>query len=727
MGKSSDTPPDQKIIDSLIAWMDGEENAKQESLHKRKDFNCPYSPQVILDKLFSEKENGDKWRRLYEGDFEYYYPSVSEAVAALLLKLAFYAQKDEDLMEEIIRSSGLYSTKFEERRGSTTWIKSEVSKSAKKTTDVYTPKGKNTLHSHSHSLSTNGSGSEHDSDSILDLIRSNQAVSFRGRAKPNSRAWVVDKMLPRKYAGCWFGAGGTAKSLLAVHMGMAVATPEHTEWLGFPIVTTPVLVVDFELDIDEHHRRVLQLCEDLSLSEEPEHLYYLGVAEMPPAAAFVLAAHERERVGAGLVIVDSVGFAMEGDSEGSKDVLAWHRERIRPLLKGSSSTAASVLLVDHQSKVIKGEKYADKTEFGSVYKSNSVRASFQIRGAWEEGTMTATLTHKKHNFTELLDDFSVCMNFSSEYNGSIAVNRLDEALPDPDREPTAEEKVLAAIKEKGNATFKEAATIAEVPEKTAENLVSGLVKDGKLVDTGEKRDRTRVVSLTPASQPYYGSGSGSEEEITPESATEEVVPEGVVEPPEYAYITDDEGLEETIAWVTGSKSPVIALDLETVGTNPRALGSRIRLVQVSNGERTAVVDAFEMDTKPLLEEVIKHTWVAHNAVFEASWLREHMGLDASDPNKVRDTYILSRVLDAGVTETKFRKKDGAPYEAELEFGLGETAKRELGVILDKEMQTSDWDAPTLSKRQLDYAATDAHVLGALYEKLTDRFRKEYLR
>jgi DNA polymerase I-like protein with 3'-5' exonuclease and polymerase domains len=48
----------------------------------------------------------------------------------------------------------------------------------------------------------------------------------------------------------------------------------------------------------------------------------------------------------------------------------------------------------------------------------------------------------------------------------------------------------------------------------------------------------------------------------------------------------------------------------------------------------------------------------------------------------------------------------------------------LGVELDKEMLTSDWSAPTLSKEQLEYAEPDAKIALDLYDHLCKRLREE---
>jgi len=89
----------------------------------------------------------------------------------------------------------------------------------------------------------------------------------------------------------------------------------------------------------------------------------------------------------------------------------------------------SPLLLDHQAKLIKGEKYSDKQAFGSVYKTNAVRSAFQIRGSWDQDLVMATFTHKKNNFGWKEKDFTVEVAFEKEL---IEVKRLSIAEPNPD-------------------------------------------------------------------------------------------------------------------------------------------------------------------------------------------------------------------------------------------------------------------------------------------------------
>jgi hypothetical protein len=273
--------------------------------------------------------------------------------------------------------------------------------------------------------------------------------------------------------------------------------------MGFRVKTVPVLYVDFELDADEQHRRALDLAKGMGLTTIPENFYYLSVAMLAPSEAFKVAAEECRRLGIKLVIVDSVGFALDGDSESARDVLGFYRERIQPL----KDAGACPLLIDHQAKVIKGEKYGDKQAFGSVYKTNAVRSSFQIRGSHEQGEITATFTHKKNNFGWKENDFSLKVVFEE---GSITVERLDAAIPSPDREPSKKELVLEAFEELGRATNATVAQETGIPLQTVRNYVPALENEGAIIDTGEKQNRSRIFA-TP-NHTTKGVGVGAKDE-----------------------------------------------------------------------------------------------------------------------------------------------------------------------------------------------------------------------
>jgi hypothetical protein len=312
---------------------------------------------------------------------------------------------------------------------------------------------------------------------------------------------MMDNHICKGHAATWYGEGGVAKSLAALHLSLTISAENQDYWMGFAVKTVPVLYVDFELDADEQHCRALQLRAGMSLPQVPQGFHYLSAAGLPPVEAFGAAAEECEWLGVGLTIVDSVGFALEGDSELSRDVLGFYRECLQPL----KDAGASPLLLDHQAKLMKGEKYSDKQAFGSVYKTTAVRSAFQIRGSWDQNLVKATFTHKKNNFGWKEKDFTIEVAFEEE---RIEVKRLPMAEPNSDHQPSKKEQVFATIKEMGRATAEGVRDKTGLELKTVRNAITDLVGEGALKDTEEKEGRSRIV--VPGSRPTKGTGTGND-------------------------------------------------------------------------------------------------------------------------------------------------------------------------------------------------------------------------
>jgi DNA polymerase I len=128
---------------------------------------------------------------------------------------------------------------------------------------------------------------------------------------------------------------------------------------------------------------------------------------------------------------------------------------------------------------------------------------------------------------------------------------------------------------------------------------------------------------------------------------------------------------------------MLGLDIETTALNPRE--GRVRLVQISDGETANVYDAFKQDADVIRQAVAAcNDGVAHNAVFECAWLREHFGATP----RLDDTMIMSQVLYTG---TK------AAQRSSFSHSLLNVAKRELKLDLPKDEQASDWGAADLTR------------------------------
>jgi ribonuclease D len=154
---------------------------------------------------------------------------------------------------------------------------------------------------------------------------------------------------------------------------------------------------------------------------------------------------------------------------------------------------------------------------------------------------------------------------------------------------------------------------------------------------------------------------------------------------------------------------VFGIDIETLGL---ALDDEVRLVQISNGEDTFVIDVRTSDPRPLLQEFTGDELIAHNANFEESRLKRHLGIEYPEP--MHDTMVMSQVLYART-----------PKAQSMSHTLDAVAMRELGVELDKEMQKANWGG-TITPEMYEYAKKDAEILVPLAKHLLARIEKEGL-
>jgi DNA polymerase I-like protein with 3'-5' exonuclease and polymerase domains len=152
----------------------------------------------------------------------------------------------------------------------------------------------------------------------------------------------------------------------------------------------------------------------------------------------------------------------------------------------------------------------------------------------------------------------------------------------------------------------------------------------------------------------------------------------------------------------------LALDVETTGL--MAIRDGLRVVQISDGEHAAMV-VFDRPVPAhalvvLADFLYGRRVVAHNARFEASWLRQ-AGIDL-----VLDDTVLLFSAVRGTRSPKGDRRGGGGR-----VSLAALAAMVLGEALDKSEQVSDWAAPALSQSQLAYALNDAVVTHRIFEAL----------
>lgn len=154
--------------------------------------------------------------------------------------------------------------------------------------------------------------------------------------------------------------------------------------------------------------------------------------------------------------------------------------------------------------------------------------------------------------------------------------------------------------------------------------------------------------------------------------------------------------------------PVVAIDCETMGLNPHR--DRLCVVQLSGGDGNAhLVQIAKGQTEApnlcrLLEDpaVLK---LFHFGRFDIAAMYNTFG-----------------ALAAPVYCTKIAAKLIRTYTDR--HGLKNLLTEYLNVDISKQQQSSDWGADTLTKAQIDYAASDVLYLHRLKAELDQRLQRE---
>jgi hypothetical protein len=332
------------------------------------------------------------------------------------------------------------------------------------------------------------------------------STAFVDMPTPEPRRYLVEGIVPEAYPTMIYGDGGVAKSMLALSLGLGVASNAGT-WLGHRIESGGVLYLDFELDAAEQNRRVSRLARAEGLEGPPRMLRYMSAVGVRARDAFEDALIECKEHDTRLLVVDSLGPALEGDAEASRDVISFYNEVVGPF----RLAGVAPLVIDHQSKMQAGDRYQNKRAFGSVFKSNLARSVLQVEATdRSDGELTVRIRQNKHNFGPLLKPFGAHLTFSEEEVRIEAVD-LEEADLAEEGTLNARERVRLALQALGEATRAEIhEQVTDLSPGTVKKELIKLCGSGVAEWTGEARERQQVARLTgTGTGTYKGTGTGS--------------------------------------------------------------------------------------------------------------------------------------------------------------------------------------------------------------------------
>ena len=490
-------------------------------------------------KLAGRARNSTKFEALWRGDANGY-TSDSEADQALISLLAFYTQ-DEEQLDRLYRRSGLCRHKWTERAD---YRRRTIETALSNLSETYTPDdGARMVVGSDGNLSSPSPSSYIDRDAGTEAEeqessvpvspspykdegrgRKPKVVKFSKMKVPGPRRYLLKDLVLASYVTLLHGDGGVAKSLLALALSVAISGGCE-RWLGREVENGPALYLDFELDAEEQARRVHQLCRGAELAEPPDDLLYMSALGYTAREAFTAALEACEEHDVKLLVLDSLGPALQGDAEASRDVISFFSQAMEPF----RARGVGVLIIDHQSKLQAGQSYQSKGAFGSVYKNNLARSVIQVEATERgEGTLTLRLRHKKHNFGPLAEPFGATLTFAED-ELVLAPIELEAAELAEEATLNATDRVKLVL-EQGPAYPWEIAEFTGLAVKTVKNTLTGLRKQEVVEPTGETENRTEQVRLSvPASLAHKRDGDGDGTKPDDENVQANLLEEPVIE------------------------------------------------------------------------------------------------------------------------------------------------------------------------------------------------------
>lgn len=238
---------------------------------------------------------------------------------------------------------------------------------------------------------------------------------------PIGESYRLDPILPLEQTTILYGDGGTGKSTLAA--ALAVSVQEGVALLDrWNPRRAPVLYLDWEAGRSSINRRIRGVAMGAHIPRVVQ-VDYLDCRRRGALFAFAEDVSRMvEQAGYGLVVVDSVGMASGVAGEASDA----NESAIR-LFSAFGFLGTTVLAVDHVNRADAETTNKRSRPYGSIYKSNLARATFELRRQKSpDGSSALLLVHTKANDSDLMPPQAIRVVHGDD--GAITYERMD-AVP----------------------------------------------------------------------------------------------------------------------------------------------------------------------------------------------------------------------------------------------------------------------------------------------------------
>ena len=220
---------------------------------------------------------------------------------------------------------------------------------------------------------------------------------------PLADTWLVEPIALKEQPAMIFGPGGSGKSLFALTCALSVALGREIIPGMPPTVHGPVMFLDWETSANTINYRCHAIAAGCSCELEPDNfIYRRSVKPLADDVEELCAVVALKKVV--LVVIDSAAYAMgaQGEYGDANEATLRMHEALRLM-----NTAS--LVVDHVAKMDQRRVAGTASPYGSAYKTNAVRNSWEIRKA--EGGIN--LYHAKANDMALLDPIGLNLEWTT--------------------------------------------------------------------------------------------------------------------------------------------------------------------------------------------------------------------------------------------------------------------------------------------------------------------------
>jgi hypothetical protein len=339
-------------------------------------------------------------------------------------------------------------------------------------------------------------------------VRPHRGGDARGRARraaggeappPPPREWLFKPLLGWREPTMVYADGDSGKSYFALAVAAHYALGRDLAG-GLAKLEQPpgvTLYCDWETNQQAVGRRWRRIGEGLGV-QPPPTLVYLPMERPLTQDADRLRRWVQES-GAGLVVIDSIGFAAAEHELTSAEAAI-------KMFAIVSRLNVTVLLLHHMNKAVAGQRQGNGEAYGTVYFRNSARGSWEMRSdqVGQDDKLLALYDQKGGEGRKRLAPLSLRMHFEGE-EGPVTVARADvRESPDLNARRPLGERLIDALRP-GARALRDCLEELELGEDKLPSLqvtANRLLNKGRLVRVdgelwGLPADEPRVVQWRP--------------------------------------------------------------------------------------------------------------------------------------------------------------------------------------------------------------------------------------